>query len=421
MNKKSIVELLKDVEIFKGIDSNLLNQIGEILQFQTYRAGTPIILKGDEGNSMFIISSGKVKIHDGEHIVAGMEAGNFFGEFSLLDAAPRSMSVTALEDVETISITREIFYNLLKNQPEVAQKIISTLTTRLRRQNESLINQFKTRESELTRLVNERTNELKIKNEEITIKNREITDNLNYAKRIQSAILPDLNIVYKTFPQSFVLYLPKDIVSGDFFSFFNKNNCAIIIAADCTGHGVTGAFLSMIGNFLLNQIINEKENIDSGRILDLLHEEMITALKQRNNESTDGMDVSICIVDFEKKHIHYSGANRPMWLIRNGELIVYSPNKFPIGGLQIFHTENFSTHEITIQKNDTFYIFTDGYADQFGGEFGKKLMTKKLKEILLSIQHLEMMNQKKHLEDFFQQWRGKNDQVDDVLVIGVRL
>ena len=110
-----------------------------------------------------------------------------------------------------------------------------------------------------------------------------------------------------------------------------------------------------------------------------------------------------------------------MWLIRNGELIVFSPNKFPIGGLQISHNENFRTHEISLQKNDTFYIFTDGYADQFGGEHGKKLLTKKLKEILLSIQHLEMIDQKKYLEDFFQQWKGENEQVDDVLVIGVRL
>ncbi len=421
MNKYSIIELLKQVEIFREIDSGLLNQIGEILEYQSFISGTPIILKGEEGNSMYIISKGKVKIHDGEHTVAFMEAGNFFGEFSLLDAAPRSMSVTAIENVETISITREIFYNLLKNQPEVAKKIISTLTSRLRKQNESLITQLKTRESELTRLVNERTHELEIKNEEITLKNREITDNLNYAKRIQAAILPDINTIYKSFPQSFVLYLPKDIVSGDFFSFFNKNKFAIIIAADCTGHGVTGAFLSMIGNFLLNQIISEKEKTDPGNILDLLHEEMITALKQRNNESTDGMDVSICIVDFEKNILRFAGANRPLWLVRNNELIVYAPNKFPIGGLQIFHDQKFNNHEINLQKNDTFYIFTDGYADQFGGENGKKLMTKKLKEILMSIQHLNMINQKKFLEDFFRQWKGENEQVDDVLVIGVRL
>lgn len=421
MNKISIVELLKQVEIFKEIDSDLLNQIGEILEYQSFNSGIPIILKGEEGNSMYIISKGKVKIHDGEHTVAFMEAGNFFGEFSLLDAAPRSMSVTAIENVETISITREIFYNLLKNQPEVAKKIISTLTTRLRKQNESLITQLKTRESELTRLVNERTHELEIKNVEITLKNREITDNLNYAKRIQAAILPDLNTIYKSFPQSFVLYIPKDIVSGDFFSFFIKNNCAIIIAADCTGHGVTGAFLSMIGNFLLNQIIIEKEKTDPGNILDLLHEEMITALKQRNNESTDGMDVSICIVDFEKNLLRYAGANRPMWFVRNNELIVYPPNKFPIGGLQIFHDQKFNNHEINLQKNDTFYIFTDGYADQFGGENGKKLMTKKLKEILISIQHLDMINQKNFLDDFFRKWKGEYEQVDDVLVIGVQI
>ena len=421
MNKISKVNLLKHIEIFTGLDIDLLNEIENILENQSYKAGTPIINKGEEGDSMYIISKGKVKIHDGEHTVAVMEAGNFFGEFSLLDAAPRSMSVTALENVETISITREIFYNLLKNQPEVAKKIISTLTTRLRGQNESIITQLKNRENELTRLVDERTQELKVKNEEIIIKNKEITDNVNYAKRIQAAILPDLKTIYKTFPKSFFLYLPKDIVSGDFFSYFFKNNCAIIVAADCTGHGVTGAFLSVIGNSLLNQIIHESDIPDPGNILDHLHEEMITTLNQRSNESTDGMDVSICSVEIEKQLLHYAGANRPFWLIRNNELITYQPNKFPIGGLQISHNENFKTHEIPVQKGDTFYIFTDGYADQFGGIDGKKLMTKKFKEILLSIQHLEMIYQKDYLNDFFQNWKGVTEQVDDVLVIGIRI
>ena len=133
------------------------------------------------------------------------------------------------------------------------------------------------------------------------------------------------------------------------------------------------------------------------------------------------MDVSICSVEIEKQLLHYAGANRPLWLIRNNELITYQPNKFPIGGLQISHNENFKTHEIPVQKGDTFYIFTDGYADQFGGIDGKKLMTKKFKEILLSIQHLEMIDQKDFLNDFFQNWKGVNEQVDDVLVIGIRI
>jgi len=421
MIQDSIADLLQKVEIFKNIPPDFLNILSASLEAVSYKEGTQIIHKGEEGDSMFIILKGMVKIHDDEHVVATMEAGNYFGEFSLLDAAPRSMSVTAIRDVTTIAIKRDMFFNLLQNQPDVSQKIISTLTIRLRNQNESLINQFKTRESELTRLVDERTRELQIRNEEITIKNKEITDNVNYAKRIQAAILPDMKFVQNTFSQSFVLYLPKDIVSGDFYSFYKKDPCGIVIAADCTGHGITGAFLSVIGSSLLNQIINDKKITDPGKILDHLHEEMVAVLNQRSNESTDGMDVSVCMVDTEKNILSYAGANRPLWLIRSGELIILSPEKFPVGGLQILHHSNYKTQQTFLQKNDTFYIFTDGYADQFGGEFGKKLMTKNFKELLLSIQHLDMAVQKNFLADHFQKWKNKNEQVDDVLVIGIRV
>lgn len=421
MTQTPIVDLIKNVEIFMGLPMELLHAFSSRLKITTFRPGSTIIQKGDHGDSMFVIARGKVKVHDGNHIVAITETGNFFGEFSLLDAGPRSMSVTALEQTDLIPITRELFYELLQSQPEIAKKIISALTRRLRNQNESIIGQLRNREEELTRLVDERTKELKVRNEEITIKNREITDNVNYAKRIQTAILPDLNKVYDAFNDSFVLYLPKDIVSGDFYSFFQTDNSVILIAADCTGHGVTGAFLSVVGSSLFTQIINEKKITEPGLILDALHEQMIATLNQRNTDSTDGMDVSICSFESNTKLLKYAGANRPLWIIRKGELMIFNPNKFPVGGLQINHEENFQSHEIQMEENDAFYIFTDGYADQFGGENGKKLMTKKFKEILLSIQHLDMKEQKKYLGNHLEKWKGEHEQVDDVLVIGVRV
>ncbi len=421
MNKESILNLIKTVEIFSSLPEDLLEQVANRLQVVSFLPNSTIIQKGDHGDSMFVIAKGKVKVHDGDHIVAITEAGNFFGEFSLLDAGPRSMSVTAIENTDVIPFTRELFYELLQSQPEVAKKIISALTKRLRKQNESIIDQLRTREEQLTKLVDERTKELQIKNELISVKNREITDNVNYAKRIQSAILPDQKKILNSFEESFVLYLPKDIVSGDFYSFFKIENTAILIAADCTGHGVTGAFLSVVGNSLLTQIINERKIIDPGKILDCLHEEMINMLNQRHTESTDGMDIAICSYNLEKSVLKYAGANRPLWFIRNNEMLVYNPNKFPVGGLQITHEENFTTHEILVEKNDTFYIFSDGYADQFGGEFGKKLMTKKFKEILVSIQHLKMEEQKFFLAEYLEKWKSDHEQVDDVLVMGVLL
>ncbi|HRC33249.1 MAG TPA: SpoIIE family protein phosphatase, partial [Bacteroidia bacterium] len=152
-----------------------------------------------------------------------------------------------------------------------------------------------------------------------------------------------------------------------------------------------------------------------------VNEGIIYSLPQNQRDSNDGMDVSILAFDLNKRTVDFAGANRPMWLIRNGELLTYKPNKFPIGGMQIIHEEKFSQHHIQLQPNDTIYIFSDGYADQFGGEHGKKLMTKRFKEILVSIQHLSMLQQQLHLKRLFEKWKGQHSQVDDVLVIGIKI
>ena len=269
--------------------------------------------------------------------------------------------------------------------------------------------------------VAERTSELALKNEMISYKNREITDSLIYAKRIQSAILPDIKLIYQALKKSFIYYAPKDIVSGDFYGFAQKNSKVIIAAADCTGHGVSGAFMSMIGSSLFNQIINERNITTPSLILDELNEGVIKSLKQRDSESNDGMDIALCCFDLDNSVIEFSGANRPLWIVRNNTLIIYKANKFPIGGLQILHDDKFTNHEIKLESNDTIYIFSDGYADQFGGEFGKKFMTRHLKNVLLSIQHLSMPDQSNYLKNLFEQWKGNNEQVDDVLVIGIRI
>jgi len=177
----------------------------------------------------------------------------------------------------------------------------------------------------------------------------------------------------------------------------------------------------MIGSSLLNQVINEKGITEPAGILTQLNTSVIEALNQSNNESNDGMDVSICAFDLEHQKIEYAGANRPLWIARNGEMLTFSPDKYPIGGLQVARERAFTNHIIDLEKGDTIYIFSDGYADQFGGEKGKKLMTSKFKEKLLSIQSHSMREQERILKDYFLEWRGANEQVDDVLVIGVRV
>jgi serine phosphatase RsbU (regulator of sigma subunit) len=329
---------------------------------------------------------------------------------SFILGLPFSMTLYLARDLARMSKT-------LKQQ----LREISGLSEQTIRQEKEKKQILENQNIELEKKVTERTMEVIAQKNIIEVKNKEITANLTYAKRIQSAILPDIKLIYKTLEQSFILYIPKDIVSGDFYGFAQKNNKVLIAAADCTGHGVTGAFMSMIGSSLLNQIINERNITQPSLILDALNEGIVHSLKQKETDSHDGMDISICTFDLQNRLVQFAGANRPLWLIRNNELVVYEPDKFPIGGLQVVTDEKFKENEISLLKNDTLYLFTDGFADQFGGENGKKLMSKKFKDILLSIQHLPMNEQGAYLDNHFKTWMGANEQVDDVLVIGIRV
>ena len=421
MTAEQLATILHQTDIFSLVSIDMLMEIIPELTIHTFKKDDSIITKGESGDKMFVLVSGSAKIHDRDHVLATVESGTYFGEFFLFDSAPRSMSVSALNEVEVVGISKDVFVKLLKHHPEIYNKIISLLIKRLREQNNNTINILKSREHELLRLVDERTLELNNKSKELEIKNKEITDSIIYAQRIQSAILPETKKIAETFKDSFILFLPKDIVSGDFYAFFQKDEYSIIVAADCTGHGVAGAFMSMIGSSLLNRIIIEKGITKPAIILDQLHKAVIESLRQTENESNDGMDVSICCFDFIKNKLEYAGANRPLWLVRDNELEVIKPDKFPIGGTQISRQNDYTNHILELNANDSIYIFTDGFADQFGGINFKKMMTGKLKELLLSIQNLSMPDQKNFLQNFFNNWKGIIEQVDDVLVIGIKV
>ena len=270
----------------------------------------------------------------------------------------------------------------------------------------------------------ERTAEVVKQKEELEEKNKDITDSINYAKRIQEAILPPMELKQQLFPESFILFHPRDIVSGDFYWFAEKNNKKMIAAVDCTGHGVPGAFMSMIGTSFLNEIVNERGVTVPGSILNKLRDLVIHSLKQSDaeNKANDGMDISL--LSFEEQDgrltAEWAGANNPLWLVRDGVLTEYNPDKRPISffrGLSL----PFKNHTIELQKGDSLYVFTDGFADQFGGPKGKKFKYKQLKEVLLSIQHEFMDKQGDLLLKTFRTWKGQLEQIDDVLIIGVRV
>jgi PAS domain S-box-containing protein len=252
-------------------------------------------------------------------------------------------------------------------------------------------------------------------------KTKDISDSINYAKRIQLAMLPDRKFLRTELSDSFILFWPKDIVSGDFYSLFQSGKKIIISAADCTGHGIPGAFMSILAGNILYQLIIENNKTNPSEILRLLNKSIYEILKQNQNGSRDGLDIALCAIDKENGMLEYSGANRPLWLIRNNELLEYSPDKNSIGGYQKDELRNYTTKKIETKKGDSFYIFSDGYADQFGGEKGKKIMTRTFKELLLSICHKPMIEQKDELQSFFKNWAGSIEQTDDVLVVGFKI
>ncbi len=255
--------------------------------------------------------------------------------------------------------------------------------------------------------------------DQIAYQKQHITDSIMYAKRIQTALIPSLEL-FSDKLEHFVLYKPLAIVSGDFYWVSSQGNMQIIISADCTGHGVPGAFMSMLGVTMLNEIVNGKHILMPDQILENLRQGIIKSLKQVAEEDSikDGMDVAICVVDFDKNILWYAGANSPLYLVRGGELTHYRPDKMPVA--IHYKMEPFSLQKIELQKGDAFYIFSDGYSDQFGGPKQKKFMSMQLKETLVAMAGNPMLQQGERLNEIFEKWQGDSPQVDDVTLIGVR-
>lgn len=263
---------------------------------------------------------------------------------------------------------------------------------------------------------------LERKNEDLQQKNEDIIDSIQYACKIQEAILPDTNLFAKNIADAFVLYLPKDVVSGDFYFYHKKGEQLYIAAVDCTGHGVPGALMSVLGNALLKDIIIKQGIEKPSEILSVLDNDLNTALQKEDsfNTMSDGMDMALININLLTNKLIFSGAMRPLWLLRDDEVVELKGDRFPIGyfyGVE----KSFSDTEIDLKKDDRLYLFSDGYPDQFGGERNKKFNKKKLKELLLSIQDLNGKEQANFLEYALKNWRQDVEQTDDILVIGLKV
>ncbi len=283
-------------------------------------------------------------------------------------------------------------------------------------------------ERSLEQKVIERTEEIVRQKEEIEVKNielenlyKQVTDSIHYAKRIQEAILPTQEYINEVLPNNFVYYVPKDIVSGDFYWIVKKQQVVYFATIDCTGHGVPGAFMSLVGHNILKDIINNTSLNKPAEIMNALRDGVIKALHAENNKDTkDGMDMTLCCINYETLELQYSAAFNPLYLVRNNELKQYEANKFPIGKF-IGEKQPFTNHTLQLQKGDQLYLFSDGYADQFGGPKGKKFMVGNFRKILLGISNLPINEQKNILHNTFINWQNTQEQVDDVLVMGLKI
>ncbi|MDQ3110754.1 MAG: tetratricopeptide repeat protein [Bacteroidota bacterium] len=281
-----------------------------------------------------------------------------------------------------------------------------------------------TKEAEIERLktVELRAANLEIENQKRLLEHRnvEIIDSIKYARRIQQALLKDEEHVSKHLPAHFILYKPKDIVSGDFYWVLEKGPHLYVAVADCTGHGVPGAFLTMLGTSYINEITSRDDLPSPAQILDELRVKFVKELGA-DGETKDGMDISMIRINYKTRGVVWAGANNPLWIIRKGaaEVEEIKANKQAIGLMRA--PSMFTDHELKLAVGDTVYLFTDGYPDQFGGERGKKFKYKQLKDVLLANNHLSPQQQKQSLDKVFSDWRGDLEQVDDVCIIGMRL
>ncbi|MCQ2253292.1 MAG: transporter substrate-binding domain-containing protein [Bacteroidales bacterium] len=312
--------------------------------------------------------------------------------------------------------------NQLRRRNEHLERIVTERTAEIQKQKEDIELKNEELESQREEIIAQRNIATK-QRDEIAQREKEIMDSIYYAKRIQTAIMPTADTIDSVL-ENFILFRPRDIVSGDFYYFKHINHYAVIVAADCTGHGVPGAFMSMLGSAYLNEIVvNNQDDLNTGHLLDLLRDSIIESLKQtgRVDEAKDGMDIAICVLDLDTRHMQFSGAFNPMFLVREGELEEFRADRMPIGIHDSINV-GFTTYDIDMMPDDIVYIFSDGYASQFGGKSGKKLMQSRFKKLLQEYSDRPLDEQKTILNEKIEAWMGTEySQVDDILVIGFKI
>ena len=322
--------------------------------------------------------------------------------------------------IDTITLIKE---NPVKTNTEIEISVQMVEKNTIRIMNFAAIPEMNEGELETILFVGHDITEAKRIEQEIQEKNKKIEDSIDYAQRIQQSIIPNTEIIKKQLPNSFILYKPRDVVSGDFPWYADRNNNLYIAAVDCTGHGVPGALLSFVGYFLLNNIVDHRKAYAAGEICDMLHQGVRTTLKQdmEGAQARDGMDIAFCKINTLTNEVEFAGAHRPLYLLRDGEIIEFKGDRKAIGGIPVGKKieEPFTTHSIKIKKGDRIFFFSDGLPDQLGGPERKKYSPKRIRDLIVEHQHYTMDEFYKLFEDDFLEWKAGIKQTDDILLIGI--
>jgi serine phosphatase RsbU (regulator of sigma subunit) len=334
-------------------------------------------------------------------------------EIQSLELKNKNTQFVALLIFVLLTIAVIIIVSYYSKQRQKANKLLRNQKNQITEQYEELRN--------LNEEISSQRDEIQKQNYAIEKQQVQITDSIIYAQRIQKAVLPPDNLFKEILPYHFILFKPRDIVSGDFYWIKKIEKYIIVTAADCTGHGIPGAFVSMLGMSLLNNVTTGKIHKKANLILEELREHIKSSLRQthENESQDDGIDMALCIIDTENLTLQFAGANNPLFIVRNEQLTVIEPTLNPVG--IYFREKEFANNEYQLEKNDNIYMFSDGYSDQFGGPEGRRFMSQNFRDLIISIQKYPMPQQKNMLEKKFNEWKGKTRQIDDILILGIKI
>lgn len=404
-----INSFLKSSPFFKEIDDDTISEFISNAELISYSEGDVILDKNQHNQFFYILFNGVVSINDNGNELLALNPGRIFGERSLLTDGIIQIQIVSKSNTQIIRVNGDVFFNLIYSNNHILKNLLNILFDRVNETNQQIIQQLRNKELELTQLVEKRTKQL-------AEKNREITDSIMYAKNLLRNILPDIDEIKQNL-DSFIFYQPKDIVAGDFYWYQKIENDIYILVGDCTGHGVPGAITSVICSQKLNEAI-EKGHRNLKDILRCVDDSIKKVFRLENH---DGMECGLIKINLQLQEIEFCGVGRPMLMVRNREMIELNAVRSSIGH-NYMAEEDLYFHKIKLQKGDCFYMFSDGYQDQFGGELNKKYTSKRLKELLVKASVTSISEQEQMVSTEINTWmKRRENQIDDILVLGIKL